>query len=255
MSFTRRRSPRVNLRWSLWVGAWNVLSLREDDHPFLLSSELLHLNITIVTTEVQRPDCGEIMVGGYTYYWSGRSDGYHAQVVAVAVSNKLTPMIIEVTPVNERIMSLRIRHFLGVISLVSVYAPTEASDLTVKDAFYATLESVVDQCPRRDPLLVLEDFNASTGTDRDGYETCVGPYGSGTVNHNSTKFLNFARSHGLRVAGSLFQWPHAHRWTWYSNANGVTKEIDHVLIAGLVILMLVVWQMRLTMCSLMVPGG
>ena len=60
-------------------------------------------------------------------------------------------------------------------------------DLTVKDAFYATLESLVDQCPRRDTLLVLGDFNASTGTDRDGYETCVGPHGSGTVNQNSKK--------------------------------------------------------------------
>ena len=54
-------------------------------------------------------------------------------------------MIIEVRPVNERIMRLRIRHSLGIISLVSVYAPTEPSDLTVKDAFYATLESVVVQ--------------------------------------------------------------------------------------------------------------
>ena len=70
--------------------------------------------------------------------------GYHSQGVAVAVSNKLTPMIIEVTPANERIMRLRIRHSLGVISLVSVYAPTEVSDLTVKDAFHITLEFVVD---------------------------------------------------------------------------------------------------------------
>ena len=70
-------------------------------------------------------DCGEIMVGGYTHDWSGRSDGYHAQGVAVAVSNKLTPMIIEVTPVNERIMRLRIHHSLGVISLVSINAPTK----------------------------------------------------------------------------------------------------------------------------------
>ena len=60
---------------------------------------------------------------------------------------------------------------MGVISLVSVSAPTEASDLTMKDAFYATLESVVEQCTRRDTLLVLGDFNASTGTNRDGYET------------------------------------------------------------------------------------
>ena len=143
----------------------------------LLSSELKRLDIGIaVLSEVQRPDCGEIMVGGYNSDWSGRSDGYHAQGVAVAVSNNLTPMIIEVTPVNERIMRLRIRHSLGVISLVSVYAPTEASYLTVKDAFYATLKSVIDQCLRRDNLLILGDFIASTGTDRDGYETCVGPH-------------------------------------------------------------------------------
>ena len=64
----------------------------------LLSSELKRWNISIeALSEVRRPDSGGIMAGGYTYYWSGRSDGYHAQEVAVAVSNKLTPMIIEVT--------------------------------------------------------------------------------------------------------------------------------------------------------------
>ena len=57
---------------------------------------------------------------------------------------------------------------MGVISLVSVYAPFEMSDLTVKDAFYAMLESVVVKCSRQDTLLILGIFNASTGTDRDG---------------------------------------------------------------------------------------
>ena len=57
-----------------------------------------------------------------------------------------------------------------------VNAAIEVSDLTVKDALYATLESVVDQCPRRDTLLVLGDSNASTGTDRDGYEMCWSPW-------------------------------------------------------------------------------
>ena len=113
----------------------------------LLSSELECLNIGIAAlSEVWRPNSGEIMVGGYTY-WPGCSDGYHAQGVAVPVSNKLTPMIIEGTLVNKCIMRLRILHSLGVISLVSVYAPTEANYLTVKDAFYAALESLVNQCP------------------------------------------------------------------------------------------------------------
>ena len=53
-------------------------------------------------------------------------------------------------------------------------------------------------------------------------------HGSGTVNQNSTKFLDFARSLGFRVAGSWFQHSQAHRWTWYVSAGGVEKEIDDV---------------------------
>jgi len=73
---------------------------------------------------------------------------------------------------------------------------------------------------------------ARDGYDRDGYETCVGPHGSGTKNQNSTKFLDFTRCHGLRVAHSWCQRPQPHHWTWYSNAAGVAKEIGHVLIDG-----------------------
>ena len=61
---------------------------------------------------------------------------------------------------------------------------------------------------------------------------CVGPHGSRTVNQKSNKFPDFARSNGLRVAGSWFHCPQAHRWSWYSNAGGVAKEIGHVLIDG-----------------------
>ena len=64
------------------------------------------------------------------------------------MSNKLTTMINEVILVNKRIMRRRIRHSLGVVSLVSLSALTEASDHTMKDAFYDALEFVVDQCPR-----------------------------------------------------------------------------------------------------------
>ena len=41
------------------------------------------------------------MVGGYSDYWSNRSDGYHVQRVAVAVSSKLTCMVIEIILVTE----------------------------------------------------------------------------------------------------------------------------------------------------------
>ena len=215
------------------MAAWNVLSLRDDDHLPLLSRELGRLGVVIAAlSEVRRPKSGEISVGGYTYYWSGRSDGYHSEGVAVAISGRLAQMVVEAVPVNERMMRLRVKHSLGVISVVSVYAPTEVSSPSDKDTFYAQLESVLDGCPRGDSLLVMGDFNASTGTDRAGYETCIGPHGSGIRGQNGTRLLDLARGRGLRVAGSWYQRPERHRWTWYSNTGVAAKEIDHVLVDG-----------------------
>ena len=128
-------------------------------------------------------------------------------------------------------MLVRLRHTLGFISLIAVYAPTEVSVPEEKDLFYAKLDSVVEQCPSRDSLIVLGDFNAVTGTERAGYELCVGPHGSGDRNVNGSLLLDFAKFRRLRIGGSWFQRREPRRWTWYSNAGGVAKEIDHILVS------------------------
>ena len=42
--------------------------------------------------------------------------------------------------------------------------------------------------------------------------------------------MNLARFRRLKISGSWYQRPALHRLTWYSNAGGVTKEIDHILV-------------------------
>ncbi len=66
-------------------------------------------------------------------------------------------------------MVLRLKHTLGFMCFVAVYAPTETSELA-EEMFYAKLDSLVDQCPSRNTLVVLGDFNAVTGTERAGYK-------------------------------------------------------------------------------------
>ena len=83
-------------------------------------------------SEVRRPGSGEVSSGGYTYYWSGRGDGAHLGGVAVGISSRLQPSVIGVTPVDERVMLVRLKHTLGFISLIAVYAPTEMSELEEK---------------------------------------------------------------------------------------------------------------------------
>ncbi len=168
---TRRPKPGVNLRRALRVGSWNILSLSQDERLPVLSGELKRLGIGVAAlSEVRRPGSGETSSGGYTYYWSGCSNGSRTRGVAVAISDRFLSSVIKVTPVDERIMLVRLKHSLGFISLVAVYAPTENSNLEEKDMFYAKLDSIADQCPPGDTLLVLGDFNAVSGTLRDGYE-------------------------------------------------------------------------------------
>lgn len=67
--------------------------------------------------------------------------------------------------------------------------------------FCTGLKTLFYKCPSRDFLIILSDFSATTGTERTGYELCMGPHGSGTINTNSSFRLDFARFRKLRSAG------------------------------------------------------
>ena len=105
------------------------------------------------------------------------------------------------------------------MAVVAAYASTDVCE--TEEMFHTKLDSLLDQCPCRDSLIVLGDINAVTATERAGYEICVGPHGSGTRNDNSSFLLNFARFRRLRIIAS----------SWNSNARGVAKEIDHILVS------------------------
>ena len=72
------------------------------------------------------------------------------------------------------------------------------------------------------PLSVTASFNAN-GSDRDGYESYVGPLGSRSRDKSSLIPFDFAKTRRMRIAGSWFQRPDRHRWTRYFN-RGWCKE-------------------------------
>ena len=78
------------------------------------------------------------------------------------LSKRLRHLISGITPVNERIATIRIRAKFKLynISLIYGHTPTEEKDDVVK---IAELEDVNDKCPAHDTKIVLEDFNAKVG--------------------------------------------------------------------------------------------
>ncbi|KAG0720949.1 hypothetical protein GWK47_047408 [Chionoecetes opilio] len=136
----RRITPWINFRRALRVGSWNVLSLSDDHRLPLPSGELSRLRVDIVAlSETRRPVSGETSSGGYTCYWSDMSNCHRIRRVGISI--KLQPSVVEVTPVDERIMRVRMQHTLDFMSLVAVYGPTEECKTDEKEMFYAKLDS------------------------------------------------------------------------------------------------------------------
>ncbi|XP_069976482.1 uncharacterized protein [Penaeus vannamei] len=127
----------------------------------LLSRELRWL----LSRRLRRLGSSTIRVGGYTYYWSDRSNDHPFQGVDIAIPSRLQSLVVKVTPVDEGIMVLRLKLAFDFTSLIAVYAPTEVCKFDVKERFYAKFASVADSCPQRDICIVMGDFNAVYGCD------------------------------------------------------------------------------------------
>ena len=88
--------------------------------------ELSRLREDIVGhSETRRPGSGETSSMGFTYFWSGMSNSHHVKGIAIGTSGRLQSSVVEVSPVDECIRRLRLKHSLGFISLIAVYAPND----------------------------------------------------------------------------------------------------------------------------------
>ena len=183
VSSRERLSPRLNLRGSTRVGAWNVMFLSEvrdectrqrDCHLPQLSTELSRFGVSdAALSEVRKPGSGWVSGSLYTYYWSGRPHGRRSGCGRRRPTGPYS---------------------YGGHTCQGAYHETENPPYTGCDFSglcvcsdrgkwkkrYAQLQMVVVSCPKGDTLIVLGDLNATTGTDRDGCESCVGPYGFGS---------------------------------------------------------------------------
>ena len=52
---------------------------------------------------------------------------------------------------------------------------------------------MVGSCPVGDVLAVLGDFNVETGSDKAGFESCLGHHGYGAQNENRQFLLDFVK--------------------------------------------------------------
>ena len=111
MAPARWTNSWVNLQRVLRVGSWSVLSLSEDHQLPHLLDELRRLRMDMGgLSKTRRPGSGKTSSKGFTYYWSGISNGHHVKQVARGISSRLQPSVVKVTSVDECIMRLKLNN-------------------------------------------------------------------------------------------------------------------------------------------------
>src|SRR5664279_2261353 len=222
------KNLKPNFRSSIRIATWNVLTLAHTGYPEAVAQQLVKYNISMAgLTEARLVDNGLKRIEDYTMIYSGASD--HTKGVALMLNKRLASSMISWHPVSVRLLCARLAHKHGHLTVIVAYAPPEPSPDAEKDTFYQQLQSVVSSVPPHDITVILGDLNAVSGTDRLGFESVVGNYGSGTVNNNSSRLLSMCAANRLSILGSWFARKDIHRHTWICNDGHTRKELDHII--------------------------
>lgn len=225
-----RESPwSLDLRSRIRVAAWNVRTLSSAPFQVSLQRVLLTHEIDIAClSECRIPGSDKIKIEKSTLIFSGGANRTYG--VGIMISPMLSRMLVSYRTISDRLLTARLQHKHGHLSVIAVYAPTEVSSTEDKDKFYNDLHDLIQHVPPHDKLIVGGDFNAVSGTDRVDFESVIGPFGSGDKNDNSLRLISLCSTSNLAIIGSWFQRRNIHRWSWISPDERTKKEIDHFLL-------------------------
>jgi exonuclease III len=158
----------------LRLATWNVRSLYRTGGLRITINELRKYKIAIAAIQETRwnkftPQA--FTSNGYNIYTSSLANN-HGFGTAFLVDSKFNHLVINFTPINERLCVIRIKGRFFNYSLINIHAPTNDSEEEAKDQFYEQLERAYAACPSHDVKLVMGDANAKVGRQTSIQTTC-----------------------------------------------------------------------------------
>jgi hypothetical protein len=144
------------------------------------------------------------------------------------VDSKFNHMVINFTPINERLCVIRIKGRFFNYSLINIHVPTNDSEEEAKNQFYEQLERAYAACPSHDVKFVMEDANAKVGREI-VHQPTIGKHSLHESTHeNGLRLADFAAGRQMAIKSTYF----IHLQTWHSPDEHIFNQIDHCLIDG-----------------------
>jgi hypothetical protein len=214
------------------IGCWNVRTLYSTGALQILLQELERFRWDVMgVAETHWDGVDDKICGGYRVLSSGREDSVHRAGVALILGKRAQGSLLDLEPVNDRIITARFKIMAGNLTICQVYAPTVAAEEKEIEEFYEKLQNVNDRIPKGDVVVMMGDLNAKVGTERTDADGVIGKFGYGQRNSRGDRLIEFCRTNGLCIANTLFKQAKENRsWTWESPCGKYHNQIDFIMV-------------------------
>ena len=144
------------------IGAWNVRSMGLGKLD-IVKAEMDRTNIEILgISELKWTGMGYFQTDDYTVYYSGNDTG-RRNGVALILHKNIAKSVLGYTPVNDRIITIRLQGHPINVTIIQVYVPTTEAEEEDIDTFYEQLQQVIDSTAKGDIMSIIRDMNAKVG--------------------------------------------------------------------------------------------
>ncbi|XP_030764239.1 uncharacterized protein LOC115888612 [Sitophilus oryzae] len=176
---------------------------------------------------------GHFTTAEHRIFVSG-SDNASQNGVAIVVNKRMVQYVDSYQTISDRIIKVTIRTKPTNMHLIQVYMPTtDADDKQVED-IYQEIEQLVSATPKKEPLVILGDFNSKVGksADNNNLQNIIGMYGLGDRNARGERLIQFAIDNNLAITNTMFKQHPRRLSTWTSPDQKTKNQIDYILISG-----------------------
>ena len=182
------------------ISTWNVRTLNNGNLE-VVKREMEKTDVLGIS-EMKWTGMGQCTSDEHDIYYCGQ-ETLKRNGVAFICNNKLRRCVMGFNPVNDRIATIRIQCKPIHITVVQVYAPISSSEEEDIEAFYETVQYVIDQTPRVDSLYIIGDWNAKVGKYISNGIT--GNFGLGERNERGDQLVEFGSRNDLRIMNTFFK--------------------------------------------------